>query len=128
VPHAEEVALLRSRAKSFLARAEDSLAEGDYDIASFLAEQSLQLYLKSILLEELGDFPRTHSISFLIQQIRKIPNRQQLTVLLEKRSDIIRLMEDVYIASRYLPRRYSEEDARLLVNAAKEVLRFGMVL
>ncbi|MEM2972759.1 MAG: HEPN domain-containing protein [Candidatus Caldarchaeum sp.] len=51
--------MLRRRARSLLARSGDSLVDGDYDVASFPSEQSLRLYLKSILLEELGDFPRT---------------------------------------------------------------------
>ncbi|MEM2096269.1 MAG: HEPN domain-containing protein [Candidatus Caldarchaeum sp.] len=59
IPHVEEVELLRRRARSLLARSGDSLVDGDYDVASFPSEQSLRLYLKSILLEELGDFPRT---------------------------------------------------------------------
>ncbi|MEZ0346381.1 MAG: HEPN domain-containing protein [Infirmifilum sp.] len=31
-----------------------------------IAEQAAQLYLKSTLLELVGDFPRTHSIIFLL--------------------------------------------------------------
>lgn len=39
----------------------------------------------------------------------------------------VRLMEDAYIASRYMPRRYSMDEEKLLVRLAKEVLEFGVV-
>ncbi|MCS6769764.1 MAG: HEPN domain-containing protein [Candidatus Caldarchaeum sp.] len=127
MPQAEEVELLRRRARSFLARAEESVAAEDYDISCFLAEQALQLHLKSLLLEELGDFPRTHSISFSLQQIKKLPKHQELAKLLEGRKNEVRLMEDAYIASRYLPRRNNEDEAKLLVRLVREVLEFGVV-
>lgn len=125
--HVDEVRLLRKRAKSFFARARDSLAYGDYDVAVFLAEQALQLYLKSVILEELGDFPRTHSLTFLITQFRKLPQQGELVNLLEKSKTVVRLMEDAYIASRYLPRTYGEEDAKAAVELVEEVLKFGAV-
>jgi len=61
MPRIDKVRLLRKRAKSFFARALESLNSEDYDFA-FLSEQSVQLYLKSILLEKIGDYPRVHSI------------------------------------------------------------------
>jgi HEPN domain-containing protein len=70
--HIDEVKILRKRAKSFLLRAIECLDSKDYDLASFLSEQAVQLHLKSILLEEIGDYPRTHSISILISILKKI--------------------------------------------------------
>ncbi|MEM2172589.1 MAG: HEPN domain-containing protein [Thermoproteota archaeon] len=35
------------------------------------------------------------------------------------------LLEDAYIASRYLVKEYAKEDAEILVNIAKEVLELG---
>ncbi|RLG40767.1 MAG: DNA-binding protein [Thermoproteota archaeon] len=118
MPHIDEIRLLRRRSKAFLERAIDSLNSGDYDIASFLSEQAVQLYLKSLLLEKLGDYPRTHSISTLLSIIKEIPSCDRLMELLE-RSREIRLMEDAYIASRYLAREYTREEAEVLVNLQK---------
>ncbi len=60
--HKEEVKLLRSRSLRMLAHAEECLRSKDYDLVAFLAEQSVQLYLKSVILELAGEVPRTHSI------------------------------------------------------------------
>ncbi len=126
--HIDEIRLLRRRSKAFLERAIDSLNSGDYDIASFLSEQAVQLYLKSLLLEKLGDYPRTHSISTLLSITKKIPSCERIMELLERNKTEIRLMEDSYIASRYLMREYTREEAETLVNLAKEVLKLGGIL
>ncbi len=42
----EEAGLLRKRVLEFLAEAEHAASSGRYDVACFLAEQTLQLYLK----------------------------------------------------------------------------------
>lgn len=125
MPHMSEVKLLKRRAKAFLSRALDSLSSGDYDLASFLSEQAVQLHLKSILLEKFGDYPRTHSISLLISILKKTSEYNTLTKFFEERRREISLMEDAYIASRYLAREYTREEAEVLINIAKEVLKYG---
>lgn len=123
--HRREVELLRRRARSFLARAMDSLNSRDYDLAAFLSQQAVQLFLKSVLLERVGDYPRTHSLSTLLSLLKRAPGVEGLVKLLEMRRVELGLMEDAYIASRYLVREYSEEEARVLVSLAEEVLSFG---
>jgi len=124
--HVDEVRLLERRSKAFLARALDSLGSGDYDVASFLSEQAVQLYLKSILLRKLGDYPRTHSISILISILKRLSDFEDLVRFLENKRIEVRFMEDAYIASRYMIREYTREEAELLVSVAKEVLSYGV--
>jgi HEPN domain-containing protein len=124
--HLDEVKLLRRRARGFLARALDSLSSGDYDLASFLSEQAVQLHLKSILLAKVGDYPRSRSITLLISILKKACGEDFIRFF-ERWSSEISLMEDAYIASRYLVREYSREEAERLVNFAKEVLKLGEV-
>jgi len=125
--HLDEMKLLRKRARAFLARAVDSLNSGDYDVASFLSEQAVQLHLKSILLEKLGDYPRTHSISSLVSIIKKTAGYEALMRFLEENRMGLRLMEDAYISSRYLVREFAKEEAEMLINIATEVLKHGEV-
>jgi HEPN domain-containing protein len=125
--HLDEMRLLRKRARAFLARAVDSLNSGDYDVASFLSEQAVQLHLKSILLEKLGDYPRTHSISSLVSIIKKTAGYEALMRFLEENRMGLRLMEDAYISSRYLVREFAKEEAEMLINIATEVLKHGEV-
>ena len=120
--HMDEVAILRRRTKAFLNRALDSLEAKDYDVASFLSEQAVQLYLKSLLLEELGDYPRTHSISTLLTILGKVEKYKNVAKILEIKKREIRLMEDAYISSRYLVREFDEEEAQTLIKLAKEII------
>jgi len=124
MPHIDEVRVLRERALAFQRRARESFNSGDYDLTAFLSEQAVQLYLKSILLEELGDYPRTHSISYLFSLISKIQKYKDMGKFFEERKKIFRLMEDSYISSRYLPREFTKEEAEELLNAAEEVLKW----
>lgn len=68
--------------KAFLNIDLDSLEAKDYDVASFLSEQAVQLY-KSLLLEELGDYPRTHSISNLLTILGKLEKYKNVAKILE---------------------------------------------
>lgn len=97
MPHIDEVRILRKRAKSFYNRAVESLNSGDYDLAAFLSEQAVQLHLKSILLEEIGDYPHTHSLSQLIPIIEKLEKYKELIKFFRENRFLIRLMEDAYI-------------------------------
>ncbi|MEM2050075.1 MAG: HEPN domain-containing protein [Thermoproteota archaeon] len=67
----EEVELLRKRAKVFLETSKYLVEKGDYDVAAFNPEQAAQLYLKSTLLEIIGDYPRTQSIIFLLKELER---------------------------------------------------------
>ena len=110
------------RTRAFLNIDLDSLEAKDYDVASFLSEQAVQLYLKSLLLEELGDYPRTHSISNLLTILGKVEKYKNVAKILEIKKREIRLMEDAYISSRYLVREFDEEEAQTLIKLAKEII------
>ncbi|MEM2998393.1 MAG: HEPN domain-containing protein [Thermoproteota archaeon] len=123
----DEVRILRKRAEAFYNKASECLTAEEYDLASFLSEQAVQLHLKSILLEELGDYPRTHSITYITSILKKLPKYKDLTKFLEENKLAVRLMEDSYISSRYLIREFTREEAEILVNIAKEVLKHGKI-
>ncbi|RLI68900.1 MAG: hypothetical protein DRP02_11680 [Candidatus Gerdarchaeota archaeon] len=48
--HKEEVELLLKRSKNFYDGAKQRFEKGDWDLACFLAEQSVQLYLEACIL------------------------------------------------------------------------------
>ena len=116
----EEAELLRLRAEAFLRNAERLYAEGEYDLAAFNVEQYCQLMLKYKLLLKTGTYPRTHSLIRLVKELAKIARGAEK--LLE---DILILtkIEDAYIGSRYLPRRYEREEVEAMLRFAKEKFR-----
>jgi len=90
-------------------------------MAAFNAEQAAQLYLKATLLELVGDFPRTHSILYLLGELKHISE--------EKVEDFIRgnkmrlhTLEDAYLTSRYFYKIFDKEDAEELIAVAEEVI------
>ena len=108
-----------------LKHAEHCLSVGDYDLACFLAEQAVQLYIKSIILEKLGEMPRTHITRQLLHMLKEIAeNSDAVDEFVKRNRGLLLALEEAYFASRYLFRRYTEEEAEELVNFAKEVINF----
>jgi HEPN domain-containing protein len=116
----EEAELLRFRAEAFLRNAERLYAEGEYDLAAFSIGQYCRLMLKYKLLLKTGAYPRTHSLIRLVRELAKATEGAKR--LLE---DIVMLtkIEDAYIGSRYLPRRYEKEEVEAMLKYVKEKFR-----
>lgn len=114
-----EVEVLKKRSLMFLEESKHALNSGYYDIACFLAEQSLQLYLKALLLELVGDYPRTHSIRRLIGELNRIVNSRELEEFISANRVRLLALEDAYLTSRYFVREYEREDAEDMVNLAE---------
>lgn len=60
--HKEEVKLFLKRADNFLDGTKQRYQKDDWDLTCFLAEQSVQLFVKATILEISGEIPKTHSI------------------------------------------------------------------
>ena len=54
----EEVRRFKEKADAFLDTAIYNFEKGKYDLTAFNIEQAIQLYIKTKLLELLGEFPR----------------------------------------------------------------------
>ncbi len=104
----EEIRILKERAIAAHRRALEAFNKGDYDWAVFLLEQSLQLLVKYFLALKIGYFPRTYSLSRLLEESGELD--QSFSLFLEKNRVAISFLEDAYISSRYLPRRYSRAE------------------
>lgn len=114
---------MRKRAIGFLEAAKYSLKRGNYDIAAFNAEQAAQLYLKSLLLELIGDFPKTHSLIFLLRELKRLKEREVEGFIARNKRGLHNL-EDAYLTSRYFYKEFDEEDGRYLISLAEEVISF----
>ncbi len=113
--------MLEERANKFLKEAEDDLRKGFFDLASFHAEQALQLKLKAFLAKKIGYFSKTHRISELLAEIKKLS--PTLSKRLLKKRKIIEELELSYLASRYFPIPYSKETANKLVSFVKNAFK-----
>ncbi|MBS7248162.1 MAG: HEPN domain-containing protein [Candidatus Jordarchaeales archaeon] len=60
------------RARFFLKEGERYLKEGVYWAACFNAHQSVEFYLKGILIKLVNSYPFTHDLSVLVDELEKV--------------------------------------------------------
>ncbi len=110
------------RAEAFLRNAEQLYGQGQYDLAAFSVEQACQLLVKQRLLVKVGTYPRTHSLMSLLRDLSRIVPGVKRLVEDPKSVLMITKIEEAYISSRYIPRRYEKLEVEEMLNFAKEVL------
>jgi len=120
--HRDEVEALRRRAGDFLELAREALRIENYDISCFLSEQAAQLHLKSVLLEEVGDYPRTHSKRTLLTEVSKSFGGERIREFTSKNRARLIALEDAYVIARYTPTTYTEEDAEDMIKLTGETI------
>lgn len=120
--HRKEVNSLRRRASEFLHESESAFKSGHCNLACFFSDQAVQLYLKSILLELVGDYPRTYSIRMLLEEILRCKPSKELEILIRENRAGISNLEDAYIMARYSTKEYAGEDAEDHIKLAKEII------
>lgn len=121
-PHRHEVEVLRRRAGEFLEEARESLKRGHYDLVCFFSEQAVQLYLKSVLLERLGDYPRLHQVRALLLELFKEASSGELEEFFSHNRARLSSLEDAYLIARYTIKEYTRDDAEDMVKLAEEVI------
>ena len=122
----EEEKHLIKRSKEFLETAEYQTGKGFYDLAAFSLEQALQLFLKSKVLAEGVDYPRTHSVRTLLEILSDlVPEDEESTIksILENYLLELGMLEDAYITSRYAMREFTKQEAEKLTKAVKEIMK-----
>lgn len=121
----EEGEFLKERAKEFLENAEDLLKKGVLALAAFNLEQAAQLYLKYFLFLKLGDYPKTHFLKELLEDIGKVYRREEKTKKFwEKRIEVIRSLENAYLTSRYYAVRFEKIEVENMLKFVKELVSF----
>jgi HEPN domain-containing protein len=114
--------LLKKRVLSFLRDAKTDFENGDYDLVLFHVEQFVQLYSKYLMYRKIGDYPKTHSLMRLLNEIVKIYSDCGLKELLNEYLEAFYLLEESYISSRYLPREYDRNIASRILNLSEKLL------
>ena len=118
----EEYEYLLRRSRQFFETAEMQLERGFYDLAAFSLEQSLQLFLKAALLKLGLEYPRTHSVRRLLELLHEVTGREDIRDVIQEYILELGLLEDAYIASRYVVRDYGRDEVLKLKKAVEEVM------
>ena len=114
--HFDEVNLLLQRGNNFLEGAKQRFERDDWDLTCFLAEQSVQLFLKAKILEFTGTTPKIHSI----RQLISILNTAAEADIKYDRKQLI-FLEGAYLTARYMDFEYEKEDAENAILIAEEL-------
>jgi HEPN domain-containing protein len=122
--HKEEVELFLKRAKNFLDGAKERFQKEDWDLTCFMAEQSVQLLIKAIILEKGGETPKTHSIRNLFGLLYQLTKDKAFKY---DRKALI-FLESAYLNSRYFNFVYEKEDAKEALKIAEEVRRIVEII
>ncbi|MDW8063996.1 MAG: HEPN domain-containing protein, partial [Candidatus Caldarchaeum sp.] len=77
----------------------------------FHVEQFMQLYLKHLLYRRLGYFPKTHLWTELFKQVIKAYDSPATAQFYRENLEMVALLEESYISSRYLPKTYGKDVA-----------------
>jgi len=115
--HKEEIELFLKRARNFLDGAKERFQKEDWDLTCFMAEQSVQLFIKAIILEIGGEVPKTHSIRRLFGLLYQLTKDEMFKY---DRKALI-FLESAYLNSRYFSFVYEKEDAKEALKIAVEV-------
>jgi len=119
----EEVGKFKEKADAFLDTAIYNFERGRYDLAAFNIEQAVQLYIKTKLLELLGEFPRTHSLVTLLRELSRVFKEEEVERFRKENIGMLTKLSDVYITSRYYTREFYEEEVKELIEFAYKVRR-----
>jgi HEPN domain-containing protein len=118
----EEIEKLFERSRKFKDAAEFHFSRGDYDLAVFNIEQSLQLFLKAKLLEKGAEFPKTHTLRKLFLLLGKVLDKsEEFKSFADRKILEFSSLEDSYVTARYFPRDFEKEEAVRLLEFAREV-------
>jgi len=119
----EEVRRFKERADAFLDTAVYNFEKGRYDLAAFNIEQAVQLYVRTKLLELLGEFPRAHSLVTLLRELSRVFKEEEVERFVKENIGMLTKLSDVYITSRYYTREFYEEEVKELMEFAHKVRR-----
>jgi len=119
----EEVRRFKDGADAFLDTAIYNFEKGRYDLAAFNIEQAVQLYIKTKLLELLGEFPRTHSLVALLRELSRVFKEEEVERFVKENIGMLTKLSDVYITSRYYTREFYEDEVKELIEFAYKVRR-----
>ena len=112
------------KSRRFLLNAERNMDEGFIDIGAFSANQSLEIYLKALLLNESGDYPHTRDVKILLRNLADLSNvdvKNKIELFLNEKSLVLSLLQDAYLTSRYFSTSYSSDDLNEMISVVKHI-------
>jgi len=120
-----KVDFLKKRAGEFFSNAKYLIKKEMYSLAAFNLEQAAQLYLKYYLFLELRDFPRTHNLEELLEDVGKAYQKEKEIEKVKKENlHLIADLNQAYITSRYLPAEFTKQQVENMKKFVENLINF----
>ncbi len=71
-----------------------------------------------------GDFPKTHYLDKLINELAEVYESIDTLEFYRENSLQFRIIEDAYITSRYFPREFKKEEIQKIIEFTKNIFKF----
>ena len=99
--------ILKERAEKYYSYAKEFYERGDYDSSAFYVEQTIQIFLKYLLLKNTGAFPKTHDLEELFLTLGKI--YPEVSNFYKENAGTLLEIYFAYFNARYAPKKYNKE-------------------
>lgn len=119
----EEVKIFKEKGDAFLDTARYNFENERFDLAAFNVEQAVQLFIKTKLLELIGEFPRSHNLVILLKELSYVFKENEIEDFIKNEMMGLTKLTDVYITSRYYTREFYEDEVKDLLNFVEKVKR-----
>jgi HEPN domain-containing protein len=119
----ERFSFLKDRALEFWEEGVRLFGERKYNLSAFHLEQAVQLWVKYLIGIKIGDWPRTHYLSDLINELSKAYECERVLDFYKEREMFFSTLEDAYFTSRYFPKVFSENGVGQLIKNAEDFLK-----
>ncbi|AWR98540.1 HEPN domain-containing protein [Metallosphaera hakonensis] len=114
------MSFLKDRAEEFLDTAKYDLSKGYYNLTLFNVEQFIQLFSKYILYLKSGDFPKTHNVLDLLNNVVLLyGDKCNIKDFIIKNKDFLYIIYFSYTQGRYFGTQFSKEDAERAIRIAE---------
>lgn len=119
----EDTQFLKKRAVEFWERAKEDFQKQRYNLCALDVEQAVQLWLKYLIFQKAGDFPRTHYLDILINNLVELYQSLELRRFYKQNALQFKSLEDAYLTSGYLPKEFNQEEAKKFISFAKTIFK-----
>ena len=118
----KKIKFLKERAFEFWEEGVKLFNEKKYNLSVFNIEQAVQLWIKYLIALKIGDWPKTHYFSELIESVSDIYKSKEIIEFYKKNEIFFNNLEDAYYTSRYFPKVFSENTAAQLIENSKKFI------
>ena len=119
----ETIKKFLEKARGFLDSARYNYSKERFDLVAFCIEQSIQLFVKTKVLESIGEFPRTRDVIFLLGELHATFKTTTIKNFIKENITILTKLNDAFITSHCYTREFRKDEIDQMLSFAKKLIR-----